>query len=442
MIVCTFALAAVLSGARAQAIWTMDKCMQYAADHSTTVKIQHIEAAQAKADYKAAVASFLPSISGSVSGQYTWGRGIDPETNTYNNVTTFNNYYQVYASLPVFDGFSTLNSFKQARLARKHSQTAIEQARDQKAIEVMQSFADAVYAQESVEIAANKLEESRRVLQKTQRMFELGEKSRPDVAQVEAQVAEDDYNLTHQKNEQRRTLLALKSAMNYPLKDSLTVDTTCVTAPTLAFDDAEQLYGTFAAVSPEVKAAQFDMRNSRYDYLQARASLLPRLTLQGGIETSYYKNLSQGSTAEPFRTQFKNNRGEYLVLTLSVPILTVSSWRSARKAKTTWQEAQVKLEETKRKLHDDIHQAVMDRDGYAKEIIQMERKVASDSLAHHLNFRKYEEGMLSTFELRTSGQTLLESRVKLLQMRLLYVMKQRLVDYYKGRPLVAASETK
>lgn len=46
--------------------------------------------------------------------------------------------------------------------------------------------------------------------------------------------------------------------------------------------------------------------------------------------------------------------------------------------------------------------------------------------------RKYEEGMLSTFELRTSANALLESRVKLLQMHMLYAMKQRLVDYYKG----------
>ena len=42
-----------------------------------------------------------------MQGQYAWGRNIDPETNTYNNVTTFNNYYQLYAELNVFDGFAT-----------------------------------------------------------------------------------------------------------------------------------------------------------------------------------------------------------------------------------------------------------------------------------------------------------------------------------------------
>jgi len=40
--------------------------------------------------------------------------------------------------------------------------------------------------------------------------------------------------------------------------------------------------------------------------------------------------------------------------------------------------------------------------------------------------------MLSTFDLHTAAQTLLDSRIKLLQMRLMLEMKQRLVNYYKG----------
>ena len=39
--------------------------------------------------------------------------------------------------------------------------------------------------------------------------------------------------------------------------------------------------------------------------------------------------------------------------------------------------------------------------------------------------------MLSTFELHTSSQTLLQSKIKLLQMQMLLGIKQRLVEYYK-----------
>ena len=40
------------------------------------------------------------------------------------------------------------------------------------------------------------------------------------------------------------------------------------------------------------------------------------------------------------------------------------------------------------------------------------------------------------FDLQTSARTLLESRVRTLQMQMLLVMKRRLVEYYQGQPLV------
>jgi len=430
------AIAATTVTAQAQTTWDMNRCIQYAVEHSTAVELQLVEARQSRVDYRTAALSFLPSVEAGVSAQYSWGRNIDPETNTYNTITTFNNYYQLYASVPIFDGFSTLNAFKKARLARSNSQSVVQKARDAKAIEVMQSYVDAIYAAASINLANDKLAESRSILTKTERLFDLGEKSKPDVATAQAQVAEDDYNLTHQQNEARRTLLALKSAMNFPAADSLELGTD-VLKPTVStvVDDPTTLYEAFSTVSPDVITAANNVKSKRYDYLISRASLMPRLSLGGGVATNYYKNLSQESTSEKFGSQFKNNLGEYLTLSLSIPLFDVSAWKSAKRAKADWQSAQIQLEETRRKLHDDIHQAVLDRDGYAKEIIQMERKVSSDSLAHHLNYRKYEEGMLSTFELRTSANTLLESRIKLLQMRLLYVMKQRLVEYYKGKSL-------
>ena len=268
-------------------------------------------------------------------------------------------------------------------------------------------------------------------------MMQLGTKSRPDVAQIEAQVAEDDYALTHQRNEATSTMLALKAAMNYPADSTLTI----VSDPSLLWpkaitsynaDNAASISSTFESISPDVATAVADERSARYTWKQQRGALLPTLSIEGGISTNYYKNLSQGKAAVPFSTQIKNNRGEYLGISLSIPIFNSSSWRAARRAKSNWQQAQLKLDDTRRQLHDNIFQAVMDRDGYMKELAQMERKVASDSLAHHLNMRKYDEGMLSTFELHTSSQTLLQSKIKRLQMQMLLGIKQRLVDYYKG----------
>ena len=301
-----------------------------------------------------------------------------------------------------------------------------------------------------------------------QRLYELGEKGRPDVVQMESQVAEDEYNLTHQKNVAQQSLLTLKSAMNFPVEEELLLKTKAYDEKVSAIEKGKQVnegkqnvklhladnqvysrmgdgpspinhetvYLSFLHASPDVKSAEYEVEKARYDYKIAKGRLLPSLSLSGGISTNFYRNLSQGGQYEGFASQFRNNRGEYLALTLSIPIYDNVAWHSVKKARNDWQLAQVNLEETKRKLHDHIAQAVMNAEGYAKELYQMNKKVASDSLAYYMSSRKFEEGMLSTFDLHTAAQTLLESRIKQLQMQMLLVIKQRLVDYYQGKNLI------
>ena len=440
------------AGVSAQS-WSLDDCMKYAVEHATEVKREVVNARQRKQDYQYAVAGLLPTVTGGVQGQYAWGRNIDPETNTYNNVTTFNNYYQLYAELYVFDGFATINALKQAKLSRDYSATAMQKIQDDRAIDVMQKYVDAAYAEASIRIASEKLNESKRMLDKMKRLYELGEKGRPDVVQMESQVAEDEYNLTHQENVAKQSLLALKSAMNFPVDEELKIQINeeqkiqingeqnlKLNAENEAIPEFginyETVYQGFLNISPDLKSAEYEVERARYDYKIAKGRLLPSLSLGGGISTNYYKNLSQKGQYDGFASQFRNNRGEYLALTLSIPIYNSDRWHSVKKARNDWQLAQVNLEETRRKFHDQIAQAVMDAEGYAKELHQMQKKVASDLLAYHMSSRKFEEGMLSTFDLHTAAQTLLESRIKELQMQMLLIIKQRLVEYYQGENLI------
>lgn len=424
------------AGSSAQS-WSLDDCMKYAVKHATEVKREVVNVRQRKQDYQHAVAGFLPTVSGGVQGQYAWGRNIDPETNTYNNVTTFNNYYQLYAELNVFDGFATINAFKLARLSRDYSTTAMQRTQDNIAIDVMQKYVDAAYAEASIQIASEKLDESNRMLAKMKRLYELGEKGCPDVVQMESQVAEDEYNLTHQENVAKQSLLALKSAMNFPVDEELKLELKSgYKEVSESGVNYETVYQGFQHISPDLKSAEYEVERARYDYKIAKGRLLPSLSLGGGISTNYYKNLSQKGQYDGFASQFRNNQGEYLALTLSIPIYNSDRWHSVKKARNDWQLAQVNLEETRRKLHDQIAQAVMDAEGYAKELHQMQKKVASDSLAYHMSSRKFEEGMLSTFDFHTAAQTLLESRIKELQMQMLLIIKQRLVAYYQGENLI------
>lgn len=215
---------------QAQAVWTMHQCMQYAVKHNHEVKRAELELDNYQAGKTAAIGRFLPEIDARVGAQYNFGRAIDPETNIYTDVSTFSNVYSLQASLPVFDGFSRIHALRAAKASVLMGQSAFRQKQNQTALSVLQAYANAAYYEGLVRMAGEKVEETTLLLRQTRVLEEVGRKSSADVAQVESQKAEADYELTHQQNLLASALLELKKDMNYPLADSLQLSINEITA--------------------------------------------------------------------------------------------------------------------------------------------------------------------------------------------------------------------
>ena len=128
--------------------------------------------------------------------------------------------------------------------------------------------------------------------------------------------------------------------------------------------------------------------------------------------------------------------GEYISATLSIPLYDgLNRISSKMKAKYSYEKAKENFSEEIRRLHDEISSAVLDREGYAIEIVSLKAKVEADAEAYRLNSRKYEEGLMSLIDLQLSANTYFSSRVELLQKQMLYLLKDKLVEYYKGNKI-------
>lgn len=70
--------------------------------------------------------------------------------------------------------------------------------------------------------------------------------------------------------------------------------------------------------------------------------------------------------------------------------------------------------------------------GAAKEFISADKKAGALDISHHANTRKYEEGLMTVIELQTSSNNLLQAKAERLNCGLQYLLKERVVMYYKG----------
>ena len=416
----------------------MQQCMQYAVEHNHDVKRAELELDNYKANKTGAIGRFLPSVDAGIGAQYNFGRAIDPETNTYTDVSTFYNGYSLGASLPVFDGFSRLHALKAAKASELMGRMALRQQQDQTALNVLQAFTNVAYYEGLVQMAEEKAEETKLLLRQTRVLEEVGRKSAADVAQVESQQAEADYELTRQQNLYASALLELKKAMAYPMQDTLPLlvrqERTLSPSGTYCESDGYVLQTTISDNS-ELQAARYQMQASKHEWHQARASLFPSLSLNAGLSTTYYKTLHTNTTPS-FSEQFKNNMGEYLGATLSIPLFNrLQTITSIRRAKNNYQIARETFEQKQLELEKLSREAWLDWQGYLKQTDQMEKKVEADSLAYQLTRRQFEEGLSTAIDLHTTSSQLLQSKATLLQCQLMTMVKEQLVRYYKGETI-------
>lgn len=230
--------------AEAQELWTMDRCMQFAVEHSVSIRRQNMENNQRAYDAKTAKLAFLPTVSAQISGQYSWGRNINPETNTYNTITTFNNYYSINAEMSLFDGGRTLNAFRRARLAHANSETTLQKLADEKAIAIMTKFVEAIYNEKSINLAERKLSDSKALLYKTQRLYELGEKRKARRRADGESGGRRRLPTAPSDKSGKVGADGLEVGNELPIEDSLALDTT-INVDGVEMDNANTIYESF-----------------------------------------------------------------------------------------------------------------------------------------------------------------------------------------------------
>ena len=416
---------------------TIDDCMRYAVENSTTVGQKKLALDDRKADQSEAIGSLFPSISASVGGVMNFGRGVDPATNSYTNVTTFSNSYGLSGSMKLFDGLQSINTLRAAKVAKKMGVAETELASDEVAMKTMSAYMDVVYYTEAVVIAKEHLEASRKTLELVRRQFDLGMKSSADVAEIESQEANYDYLLITEENNLALAYIKLREIMNYPQGQPLEIDTD-ISIEALPSATSEQDLVMYALeYNPRIVASRYATEKSRINLARAKGAFSPSLYLYGGYNTSYFIDFDNKASYDAFGTQFRNNRGSYVQLSLSIPIYTgLSRQSSKRRAQNAYHSAQLEQQSVQQAVESEVSQTWQEMQGLSKQYVQGQKKVSASQLAYDISAKKFENGLISALDLQTAANTLLQAKSDKLRTRLQYFIKIRMVDYYNGLSLI------
>ncbi|OKZ02943.1 MAG: hypothetical protein BHV78_04640 [Bacteroides sp. CAG:1060_57_27] len=414
-------------------------CMEYALDASTKMRISEADRDDEQAARRQAIfEAFTPSVSASTYASNSYGRNIDPETNIYNTVTSFYNGYSLSGSIVLFDGFRAVNNLKVANTAMKMGLSAEQRTRDEICLATMEAFYNVLYYTELEKVLREQVETAEQSLLKAAREEELGQKGHAEVVQMESDLAKRRYDLINTSNMRSDAMITLKDVMFYPVDGALELEAPAdaAAAPSASALQARELARRAVETLPQAVEARLSLENASTELRAARWAYSPTLSLSAGWSSSYYDYPGMADyTALPFAEQLSVNGGEYIQLSLSIPIFDRLSRRSnIARRKNAYARAGAQYDQTVKDIENEVYRAVSDRDGAMAAYLQAERLSEAQQEAYRLDTRRFEQGLISSIEYRTSSESYLNAQAERLGAKFKYMIKDSVVRYYGGTP--------
>ena len=422
---------AAMAQEQAPSAMTLHDCMEYAVSNSTKMRIQQAAIGDAQIDRRdAALKLFTPQTSAQTYAYYNFGRSIDPQTNTYFNTTSFHNNYGVSAGYDLFDGFKAVNNYKISKTGMLIADSQEKQVEADICLAVMEAYYNVVYYKRLCDVYEEQVAVAGQALAKAKRQEELGQKGHSDVIQMEADLADRQYDLTNTYNMYQDQKMTLSDLLFWPVDEELVIDTSM---PVWQIEpvSTESVVEFALEHNPGIQIASWQELNAKRELNTAKWQLLPSVGLYAGWSTSYYTY--QGSTTNPFWNQFKNNGGEYVELSLSIPIWNrLSKHSTISRKQHALDKATAELDQKRRDVESEVRRAIQDRDGAAAAYQQAQRKAEVQAEAYTLNLKKLEQGLISPLEFQTANNNYLKAQADEMNSLFKYLIKQAVVRYYNG----------
>lgn len=416
----------------AQKVYNLQECIDYALDHSLTIKKQLDNVKQQEISLNTSKNQRLPGVSGSASENFSFGRALTID-NTYANKNTQSTSFSLSADVPLYTGGQISNDIKIKKLGLQAALTDLDKAREDITLNIISSYLETVYQKDLVTISERQVELSNAQVQRMQRLFENGKASEAELAQIKAAHANDELSLTQQKNSYMLALLSLSQLLELETPegfdvvrpDVADVNSIVITAPDIIYSEA-------LGVKPQIKSEQIRMESAEKSIRLARSGYYPTVHFGGGLGTSYYK--TNGFKANSFGSQMKDNFNQYVGLNVSVPIFNRFSTRNnIRTAKVALHTQQIQFEETKKVLYKSIQQAYYDAIASQKQCISSEVALESSRSAFNLMEKKYENGKATATEYQQQKTDFQKAEATAIQSKYTFLFRQKILDFYRGK---------
>ncbi len=298
-------LVAAAMGAQSSAaeVWSLDSCVNYAVAHNLTVQGSRLNIMDGELSLTEAKSSFLPSVRGSASESFSFGRGLT-SANTYADRNTSNFQWGVSLDLPLFQGTAEYHRLKVAKSNLTKLLYEYEAAKDNVTLNVVSQYLQVLYAKEVCESYASQLALSTYEVERQKALVEAGKVPEADLLDAESQMAQDRLQLVTAQNDVQIALVELANLLQLPSVEGLDVMPVSEGEPIIP--TAEAVYNSALIHNNSIMASRQGITVAENQISLAKAGYIPQLGFGSSVGSSYYT--VSGYPNESFGSQMRDRK--------------------------------------------------------------------------------------------------------------------------------------
>lgn len=411
-------------------IWDLNTCINYALDNNIQVKQKMLNVTSSELELSKNKSAWLPNLNASVSENLTNSKD---KTNVDDWAASNGTSFSLTASMPIYQGGTIKNNIRKSQLSVEQANVDVEIIQKSIVLSIVQAYLDVLYTKESVDYYAEVVLASQKQVERSKDLFNAGSIVRKDLAQMEAQLASDNYSLTVANNNFTSRTTELKQLLEIPVADTFAVSFPEVQVIDSLANFPSKLEAINAAVSimPEIKSSQVNNQIAEVNYRIAKSGYLPSLSLNAGYSTDYSSSLSGD-----FSNQLSNNQLQKVGLTLNVPIFNrFSTKTSVQQSRISIEQARLSALETEKNLQQQVETIYQDAVAgiYRYKSAKTQMELADES--YRLSEQQFNLGMINAVELLKVKTSLLNSKMELIQSKYSAILNLKILDYYMGKTI-------
>lgn len=429
--------------------WSLEECINHAIENNIQIKQQALQTQFQENAHTLAKMRLLPTLNGSASHNYSFGRALDETTYSFTeNETIRSNQFFASSNVTLFNGLQNYNNIIKSRYEVIAAEYDLERIKDNVSLSIALSYLQILLTKELIAATGAQLEITNQQIDKIGKMVDAGSLARGNLFDIQAQAAREELQLINLQNQLDLAILNMTQFLELSSPEGFDIVTPAIDIEpaAIAGGNINDIFDAAVGSRPEIKGAETRLDIAGIDIKIAKAGLIPRLTLNSSFSTGYSdirrKLLGIDPVTGPlygdysFADQLNDNINYGLGLSLSIPIF--NGWQvrtNIKNSQIQLENSRFQLENSRKQLFKDIQQASADAIAALKKYAASEKAVEATQESFRYSEQRFNVGLVTPVEYNASKTQLLNSQSDLLQSKYEYVFKIKVLDFYQGIPI-------